>query len=528
MTLFGNNDRLASKPQAPAPLPSLSGSQLALLENINKLMAEIGSTAKWKTVPDQIPGCEGLLNKRVLVVDDGRELLELIMRQLVVETGGNADCILHTPLQSMTQLVAAIIAKSPQVVLLDYGLANGIKGTDLAQELMSRGVSIKIIGFSSESDKLQAFKRVGFDAVEKDAADLESTLCAVATIVAAGIGGQGEEANELASRNDALGSDVSADAQIDPLVPPTTSPASELLGAINKAMARLGSPSIWTAAPERINGCEEFLNRRIVVVDRAPEALEKIMPQLIVDSGGTADFVLHSAGQSLTQLTAAIIEKLPQLVLLDWELAGEMKAPVLVRELSRHSRCKIVGFTSDWQNGFQFEALGIDFVVNRASHPRSALCEIARMLAADLASKPPTASPYTDHDGQAAVVYYLSGRWVVVTQEAPSGEKTHFVARHQGIGLGSLCLYPLHVCDADPIEAAHIPTAGWTANGPLSRGQIALHRTGPLMRDDEGNTYTLKPLPEELIPVADLCSKNSAEENLGEGPRTQWVAARKF
>ena len=134
---------------------------------INAKLAELGSTAKYKMAPENREGFAPLKGRRVIMVDDTKDLLEAYIPDLMVATGGAGDFVRVKPIQTVQQAAEAIMAKNPEVILMDYHISPDYKGTSIAQELQQRGFTDTIIGFSSEKDAVRAFEELGIQSVEK-------------------------------------------------------------------------------------------------------------------------------------------------------------------------------------------------------------------------------------------------------------------------------------------------------------------------------------------------------------------------
>ena len=97
-------------------------------------------------------------------------------------TDGNFSYILHKE-QTTGGLLAEISEQNPDIILLDYHLANGLKGDRLAEVLKLEGVGAKLIGFSSETEAKEHFKKVGVEAVEKDGGNPKKSLKEIAGLI---------------------------------------------------------------------------------------------------------------------------------------------------------------------------------------------------------------------------------------------------------------------------------------------------------------------------------------------------------
>ncbi|MDO8669651.1 MAG: hypothetical protein Q7K65_05145 [Candidatus Buchananbacteria bacterium] len=153
-----------------------------LLEKINQALKELGSTLKYKRAPEFKKEYESLAGKTIVMVDDIVDVIEAIMPDLMVATDGHADFVKYDQ-QDINQLIEQIIAKNPDIVLLDYHLSNQLKGSAIAGSLKGQGFEGDIVGFSSDSGAKKDFEKAGITAcVEKEAYNPSATISSVGKI----------------------------------------------------------------------------------------------------------------------------------------------------------------------------------------------------------------------------------------------------------------------------------------------------------------------------------------------------------
>lgn len=144
-----------------------------LLEKINASLAELGSTAKWKGLPDFKEEYASLRDKKITIVDDGYEILQNQLPDLMVATDGKASFV-HYKNESIEKLIEQIIAKNADIVLMDYTLSEDVTGTQVIKSLMEAGFTGKIIGYSSSKNSNEALIKSGaIGAVDKSAYNQE-------------------------------------------------------------------------------------------------------------------------------------------------------------------------------------------------------------------------------------------------------------------------------------------------------------------------------------------------------------------
>ncbi len=140
--------------------PQPSPEDVALLAKINTALAALGSTGKWKRLPEFQPEYQILLGKKIVIIDDYFMILQNMIPELMVASGGNAEAIHHTG-ESLQELVDMFLSRQPDIIIMDYNLAAGLKGTSIVRELFKRGFTGKIVGGSSEPERVRDFIAVG-------------------------------------------------------------------------------------------------------------------------------------------------------------------------------------------------------------------------------------------------------------------------------------------------------------------------------------------------------------------------------
>ncbi|NLF25086.1 MAG: response regulator [Deltaproteobacteria bacterium] len=156
-----------------------------LLQKINAAQLTLGQQGEYSEVPDvPLHVYETLRGKRVLMVDDTAVLLAIYSRFLVSASDGHSDFVLHLKHMQKSDLMDAIIAKRPDVILLDYELEAGLKGPDLVAPLREQLPNCLLIGFSSVPSCNQFFIEAGADgAVLKRVNQIPQTLERIAEVV---------------------------------------------------------------------------------------------------------------------------------------------------------------------------------------------------------------------------------------------------------------------------------------------------------------------------------------------------------
>lgn len=149
-----------------------------LLECINHALEDMGSTMRYKKIPDAFPGCESLKGKHITMVDDSHIILEGFLAELMIATGGCAQCI-HQQGQTVDELVNEVLATNSDAILMDYML-QGYHDDTVIRRIREKNPSLLCIGFSSMAG---AFDHTGIPSVRKNAWDREEVFQKIAEIV---------------------------------------------------------------------------------------------------------------------------------------------------------------------------------------------------------------------------------------------------------------------------------------------------------------------------------------------------------
>ena len=110
------------------------------------------------------------------MLEDQGIVLETFAPILLFETNGKATFIYHQG-QSTEEIIEELIKTNPDAVLIDYNLANGLKGTDIVKILNQKKFPGKVFGFSIDIRANRAFQEVNADGViYKDLNNTESPI----------------------------------------------------------------------------------------------------------------------------------------------------------------------------------------------------------------------------------------------------------------------------------------------------------------------------------------------------------------
>lgn len=154
-----------------------------------------------------------------------------------------------------------------------------------------------------------------------------------------------------------------------------------LLEQINRELGRLGETARYKRLPEVPAVCTALHRRMLVMVDDSPCVLAAYVPHLVAATRGRAAFVLHHE-QSVEQLVDETMAHIPDTVLMDYFLAGDLRgdtvAQLLSERVGRAASC--IGFSSMPSAARYFARVGSPFVTKSPSDPETSLIEVARIV----------------------------------------------------------------------------------------------------------------------------------------------------
>lgn len=156
----------------------------------------------------------------------------------------------------------------------------------------------------------------------------------------------------------------------------------ELLEQINRALGRLGETARYKRLPEVPATCATLHRRMLVMVDDSPCVLAAYVPHLVAATRGSAAIVLHQE-QGVEQLVDETMAHIPDTVLMDYFLAGDLRGDAVAQLLSeREGRtASCIGFSSMPSAACYFARVGSPFVTKSPSDPAASLIEVAKIVA---------------------------------------------------------------------------------------------------------------------------------------------------
>ncbi|MDD4319445.1 MAG: response regulator [Candidatus Peribacteraceae bacterium] len=118
-----------------------------------------------------------------LLLDDSPDVIAAFLPFL--RAIGKAEGVLHKG-ESAEETAELLLAKQPNIILVDGQLEGGVRGYEVVKLLKERAPSVRCIGFSSAPGLREPFLRagaVGF--VQKNTEDPAAGVLAVKTLVGA-------------------------------------------------------------------------------------------------------------------------------------------------------------------------------------------------------------------------------------------------------------------------------------------------------------------------------------------------------
>jgi CheY-like chemotaxis protein len=154
----------------------------------------------------------------------------------------------------------------------------------------------------------------------------------------------------------------------------------KILEQINNVTKELGGRR-YLKVPEDFPGYEELRGKRVMMVDDVVGLLKEFMPHLIAATEGKATFI-HYQDEVAAAVAEAIIDKNPEVVLLDYELSERICGVDVARSLKENGFTgMIIGFSSDRDFLNAFKEGGVSMCVEKKSYdPEGTLQKLADIL----------------------------------------------------------------------------------------------------------------------------------------------------
>jgi len=131
-----------------------------ILDLVKQSLKDVGETYEEAHLPCPPEG--KLAGKTILQVDDELLMLQTFIPYLASASAKKAIGILHKG-EPPDEIVAKVIERTPDIVLLDYCLADQINGSSLVAPIRKALPDALIIGFSTGAYYEQLFTQAGAD-----------------------------------------------------------------------------------------------------------------------------------------------------------------------------------------------------------------------------------------------------------------------------------------------------------------------------------------------------------------------------
>lgn len=132
---------------------------IALSDLIADRAKELGIRIHADHLPTMPPGLEALAGRKIVLVDDGLDVVAAFLVPLMMVTEGEAEFVLQNT-QSMDQTIDEILEKDPEIVLLDEYL-RGLRGHQLIGPLLQKKPGLICLGFSNAESTEKIFLESG-------------------------------------------------------------------------------------------------------------------------------------------------------------------------------------------------------------------------------------------------------------------------------------------------------------------------------------------------------------------------------
>lgn len=140
-----------------------------------------------------------------------------------------------------------------------------------------------------------------------------------------------------------------------------------MLVKINAVMTELGSSAHYLRAPEYLKEYGALKGKRLLMVDDIAGVIQNLIPELMVATDGNASALLYR-GEDIDALVKEIIEKAPQIVLMDYHLSEALKGTKVVTSLLENGYAGVVvGSSSDEKRNSEFRSFGAVGCINKTA-----------------------------------------------------------------------------------------------------------------------------------------------------------------
>lgn len=154
-----------------------------------------------------------------------------------------------------------------------------------------------------------------------------------------------------------------------------------VLSKINQRLSELGSTAKWRRPPGSFREYEVLKGKTILMVDDIQGVIEGFVPDLMVATNGNASFIHHKE-QTAEELADKIIETNPDIVLLDYNLAHNIKGDTIARLLKEKGFAgESIGFSSENEHAGKFIRAGALGCIEKSTYePSDSIKKLAEIV----------------------------------------------------------------------------------------------------------------------------------------------------
>lgn len=155
---------------------------------------------------------------------------------------------------------------------------------------------------------------------------------------------------------------------------------TRVLEHLNNNLHLLGDPAQWMRLPEYLPDYEPLKTKRIIMLDDGKLLIASYLPYLEVATQGNAGFV-HHKGENPSDTASQILAQNPDIVLLDYKLAGNITGTQVANTLKERAYSGVpIGFSSSPDFLTEFQRHGVELIVEKSGDPEYELGKIAQIV----------------------------------------------------------------------------------------------------------------------------------------------------
>lgn len=147
-----------------------------------------------------------------------------------------------------------------------------------------------------------------------------------------------------------------------------------LLSLINNSLDEIGVKARYLKLPEYMEEYKTLTSKKVLIVDDISGVVENVLPTFMVATSGTASGLVYSDTYGAEVIVQKILEKSPDILLLDYHLSEIFKGDELLAILrSKGFQGSVFGTSSDREVDSKFLRAGVVANVDKTAYPTSEL-----------------------------------------------------------------------------------------------------------------------------------------------------------